>query len=69
MELANIEKAHIKDGIAITKFMYWLKTNVAKTTITEISASNKLEEFRKQQEVFICGKASHQFALSKNMQP
>ena len=53
VELANIEKAHIKDGVAITKFMYWLKTNVANTTITEISASEKLEEFRKQQEGYL----------------
>jgi len=53
VELANIEKAHIKDGVAITKFMYWLKTNVANTTITEISASDKLEEFRKQQEGYL----------------
>lgn len=53
IELANIEKAHIKDGVAITKFMYWLKTNASKTTITEISASEKLEEFRKQQEGYL----------------
>lgn len=53
VELANIEKAHIKDGVAITKFMYWLKTNAAKTRITEISASEKLEEFRKQQEGYL----------------
>ncbi|MGH4124680.1 MAG: aminopeptidase P family protein [Clostridium sp.] len=53
VELANIEKAHIKDGVAITKFMYWLKTNISKTKITEISASEKLEEFRKQQEGYL----------------
>lgn len=53
VELANIEKAHIKDGVAITKFMYWLKTNVAKATITEISASEKLEEFRKLQDGYL----------------
>ncbi|MBU3142865.1 aminopeptidase P family protein [Clostridium sp. CF012] len=53
VELANIEKAHIKDGVAITKLMYWLKTNVSKTRITEISASEKLEELRKQQEGYL----------------
>jgi len=53
VELSNIEKAHIKDGVAITKFMYWLKTNVAKTLITEISAAEKLEKFRKQQEGYL----------------
>ncbi|WP_294183472.1 aminopeptidase P family protein [uncultured Clostridium sp.] len=53
VELANIEKAHIKDGIAITKFMYWLKTNIGKTKITEVSASEKLEEFRKMQDNYL----------------
>ena len=53
VELANIERAHIKDGVAITKFMYWLKTNVEKITITEISASEKLEEFRKLQDGYL----------------
>lgn len=53
VELANIEKAHIKDGVAFTKFMYWLKTNIGKTKITEISAAEKLDEFRKQQEGYL----------------
>ena len=53
VELTNIEKAHIKDGVAITKLMYWLKTNVTKTKITEISASEKLEEFRKLQKGYL----------------
>ncbi len=52
-EIKNIKNAHIKDGIASTKFMYWLKQNVGKEKITEISASNKLEELRAQQEGFI----------------
>jgi Xaa-Pro aminopeptidase len=53
VELANIENAHIKDGIAFTKLMYWLKTNIGKTRMTEISAAEKLEEFRKQQEGYL----------------
>jgi len=53
VELANIEQAHIKDGVAFTKLMYWLKTNIGKTKITEISAAEKLEEFRKQQEGYL----------------
>ncbi|MCT8977726.1 aminopeptidase P family N-terminal domain-containing protein [Clostridium sp. CX1] len=52
-EIKNIKNAHIKDGIANTKFMYWLKQNIGKEKITEISASNKLEELRAQQEGFI----------------
>lgn len=39
--------AHIRDGVAVTRFMKWLKTAVKSEKITEISASEKLEEFRK----------------------
>lgn len=53
VELQNIDKAHIKDGVAFTKLMYWLKTNIEKIKITEISASEKLEEFRQQQEGYL----------------
>lgn len=52
-ELSNLRNAHIKDGVAVTKFMYWLKTNIGKTKITECSASDYLEEMRKKQEGFI----------------
>lgn len=41
VELKNIRECHIKDGVAMTKFMYWLKTNIGKIKITEISASDK----------------------------
>ncbi|MGB5824539.1 MAG: aminopeptidase P family protein [Proteocatella sp.] len=53
IELANIRKSHIKDGIAFTKFMYWLKQNIGKMEISEISASDKLEALRAEQEGFI----------------
>lgn len=53
VEIENIKKAHVKDGVAHTKFMYWLKHQVGKETITEMSASDKLEEFRACQEGFI----------------
>ncbi|MEG0189810.1 MAG: aminopeptidase P family protein [Lachnospiraceae bacterium] len=53
VELKNIQKAHIKDGVAHTKFIYWLKQNVGKIEITEMSASDKLEEFRGEQEGFL----------------
>lgn len=52
-ELNNIRNAHIKDGVALTKFMYWLKTNIGKMKITEISASDYLEERRREQELFV----------------
>lgn len=53
IELKNIREAHIKDGIAVTKFMYWMKTNVGKMKITELSASAKLESLRKEQDGYI----------------
>ena len=65
-ELKNIINAHIKDGVAVTKFMYWLKKNVGKIEITEISAAEKLDSFRKEQEGYlwqsfepICGSGEH----------
>ncbi len=45
-ELDNLRRVHIKDGVAVTKFMYWLKTNVGKHRISEISASDYLEKLR-----------------------
>jgi Xaa-Pro aminopeptidase len=53
VEVENIKKAHIKDGVAHTKFMYWLKKNIGKIEITELSASERLEEFRGEQEHFL----------------
>nr|WP_330369399.1 aminopeptidase P family N-terminal domain-containing protein [Clostridioides mangenotii] len=53
IEIKNIRNSHIKDGVAVTKFMYWLKNNVGKMEITEISATQKLEDFRREQEGFI----------------
>ena len=52
-ELSNIRNAHIKDGVAFTKFMYWLKTNIGKQKITEISASDYLETCRREQKLFV----------------
>ncbi|MEG1829619.1 MAG: aminopeptidase P family protein [Cellulosilyticaceae bacterium] len=53
VELQSIRNSHLKDGVAFTKFMYWLKTNLGKMEITEISASEKLEALRQEQEGFI----------------
>lgn len=47
VELNNSRDCHLKDSIAMTKFMYWLKTNIGKIKITEISAATKLEELRR----------------------
>lgn len=53
VELENIRKAHIKDGIAITKFMYWIKNRYDKEKITELSSAKKLTELRRAQEGYI----------------
>ena len=52
VEMENIRKAHIKDGVAMVKFIHWLKKNVGKQEITELSAADKLYEFRSGQENF-----------------
>lgn len=53
VELENIRQAHIKDGVAITKFMHWIKTRYDKETITELSSADKLTSFRAEQEGYI----------------
>ena len=51
-EIENIKKVHIYDGIALTKYLFWLKKNFYKKNITEISASQKLLNFRKKNKKF-----------------
>lgn len=53
VEIANIREAQLKDSVAHVRFMKWLKENVGKTTITEMSAAEKLDEFRMEMGNFI----------------
>ena len=53
VEIENERRAHIKDGVAMTKFMYWLKKNIGSIPMTEISVSEYLEELRKEQEGYL----------------
>lgn len=53
VEIENIRKAQIKDSVAHVRFMKWLKENVGKIHITEMSASDKLDEFRAEMGNFI----------------
>lgn len=46
IELENLNRCQIRDGIAMVRFRMWLENNVGKEKITEISASDKLKEFR-----------------------
>lgn len=66
VQIENLRKAHIKDAVAMCKFMYWLKKNIGKIPMTEISASDYLADLRAEQEGFldlsfdtICGYADH----------
>ena len=48
-EQENFRAAHIKDGVAVCRFICWLQSHVGKEPITECSAAAKLESFRAQQ--------------------
>lgn len=52
-EMEHMRKVHVKDGVAVTRFMRWLKTHVGMERITEISAAGQLEQFRGQQEGYL----------------
>ena len=59
-EMEGIRAAHLKDGVAMCRFLCWLKANAAKAGktqsemgITEISAAEKLHDFRAQQDLFM----------------
>ena len=51
-EIKHMIEAHKKDGLALTKFIYWIK-NVNKKIITEVEAQNKLEKFRKKNDDYL----------------
>ena len=53
IEIKNTKNAHIKDGVAMTKFIYWLKSNVGKIPMSELSVQNKLYELRALQKDYI----------------
>jgi len=42
-----MKKSHLSDGVALTKFLFWIKKNFRKKKITELFAQKKLENFRK----------------------
>lgn len=52
-EISNIKQAHIKDGVAVVKFLHYVKTKIKQINLSEISVTNVLENFRKQQPGFI----------------
>ena len=52
-EIANTREIHVQDGVAIVKFMYWLKNNYKKGNITEFSAEEKINSLREKIEGYI----------------
>jgi Xaa-Pro aminopeptidase len=52
-EISNLKNCQIKDCVALVKFLCWLDKEVPNGTITEITAADKLESFRKEQPLFI----------------
>ena len=53
IEVANLKLAHIKDGVALTKFMMWIKANAGKIELDEIKAQDYLYELRSKQDNYI----------------
>tara|TARA_B100000900_G_scaffold343672_1_gene307489 strand:- start:9507 stop:11201 length:1695 start_codon:yes stop_codon:yes gene_type:complete len=51
-EINHMKKAHELDGVALTKFIFWIK-NINKKKITEVDAQNKLEKFRRMNKDFL----------------
>ncbi len=52
IEIDNMKKSHILDGVALTKFIFWIK-KINKKRITEVDAQNKLEKFRRKNRNFL----------------
>lgn len=53
VELDNLRAAHVKDGLAVTRLMYWLKQNAGKVPMDELSVTDRLLALRQEQEHFI----------------
>lgn len=51
-EISSTRSAHLKDGAAMAEFLCWLKSNIGKTEITEISAADYLDDCRRKQGAF-----------------
>ena len=53
VELENMEKVYLKDSVALTKFIFWLKRNIGKIPITEYSAAMYLDNLRREVDGFM----------------
>lgn len=53
VEIDGEREAHVKDGVALVRFIYWLKKNIQEMPLTEITAARKLESFRSNMQDYI----------------
>lgn len=53
IELEGFRNAHIRDGVAMVKFLHWLEKEIPKGNVTELRAEEKLEEFRREQKYYM----------------
>lgn len=53
VEVENERIAHLRDGVAVTRFLFWIKQKIGRERITECSAAARLEEFRREQEHYL----------------
>ena len=52
-EIENTKLAHIRDGVAVTKFIYYIKNNIGKRPLSELDAADIILGFRREQEDFL----------------
>ncbi len=53
IEIENLKRCQIKDGVAMVRFLKWLKENVGKENITEVTVADKLLELRSKGDLFV----------------
>lgn len=52
VELNGARSAHVRDGVALVRFLAWLDRTVPTATLSEITAADKLEAFRREGQYF-----------------
>jgi len=66
IEIENTGKAMIRDGVALTRFLFWLDTNLTDPSLTEFSIAEKLDSFRAQGENYLGPSFSTIVAFNEN---
>jgi Xaa-Pro aminopeptidase len=53
VEIENIGNVMVKDGVALTKFFYWMEQNLGSMVMSELSLAEKLNQLRSEQEYYL----------------